>query len=177
MKRLKEFTIIDFKGQMSAITRKYAKKRKAILGQEKLILSSFKNNILTIKVFPTNGGKVRVIFDGGKRESTSSYYLVKIYFIDFEKWVPNPKELDEKEFRQILRVCDIKLNCTCAAFHYQGFRYKLSQLKSALFPTTIADPHWDKYHKGGLICKHQAVVLNRFLTNARQVMSFIKKFF
>jgi hypothetical protein len=173
---LKEFTIVDFKGQASAITKKARRERKAKLGEEKLILSSFRDSILSVKVLPTDGGVVSVLFDAGKRQSKAKFYTVKIKFLDFSKWIPNKKKTTPQEFKDVLRVMDVKLQCNCQAFHFQGFRWKLGQLKSALYPTNIPDPHWDKYHKGGLICKHLYVVLNRFFTNSEAVLRFIKKF-
>jgi len=175
-KSLKEFTIVDFKGQASAITKKARRDRKTKLGEEKLILSSFRDSILSVKVLPTNGGTVSVMYDAGNRQSSAKFYVVKIKFLDFSKWIPNRKKATPQEFKDILKVMDVKLNCSCPALHFQGFRWKLSQLQSALYPTNIPDPHWNKYHKGGLICKHLYVVLNRFFTNSDQVLRFIKKF-
>ena len=41
--------------------------------------------------------------------------------------------------KELLEVADVKLYDTTPAYQYQGFRYRLSQLDSSIYPETRPD--------------------------------------
>ena len=73
----------------------------------------------------------------------------------------NGEEVDEKMMKELLEVADVKLYDTTPAYQYQGFRYRLSQLGSSIYPETRPDNFWrSKHGSQGLLDKHFSQLLD-----------------
>jgi hypothetical protein len=60
-----------------------------------------------------------------------------------------------------------KIHCTCDAFHFQGFQFKLTKLDSAIYEEKIPDKHWRKYHKNATVCKHLYQTIKYIIAHKR----------
>jgi hypothetical protein len=102
--------------------------------------------------------------------------MMQIQFVDLDKWKDKPwAEMTLKDFLDILKVCDVKFDCGCYGFHWLGNRYKLSRLKSAIYPTNIPDKVWGprQQNKNG-VCKHLLGLITDFEKMAPQILQKIK---
>lgn len=69
--------------------------------------------------------------------------------------VYNGEQVDGKMMKELLEVADVKLYDTTPAFQFQGFRYRLSQTDSSIFPENRPDNVWRAKHGDmGLLDKH-----------------------
>lgn len=161
----REFTIQDFKGQASPLTKKFRKIRLDTLGREtvltRLVKFSPRIGVFTWKTVST---------------SNPGYsYEMKMKIVDLRKWVGDTEGFTKEDLNQVLSVADIKLQCSCPAFHWQGMRYQLSSLESALTPTDIPDPVWSKRHDGkNALCKHLYGLLQNFNSYKGKIHKLIK---
>jgi hypothetical protein len=177
----KEFTIKDFKFQGSDLTKKFRKERNKVLGQEvkvvKLVDFDFNTNKAIFITQPTFLSQTQKVDQLTNTFSIDNVYTMEVEFVDLDKWKNSPwKDLTLREFREILSVCDVKLSCDCPAHTFQGHRYNLTQLDSAIYPLHIPDPVWRKKHDGkGGLCKHLLGLVNDFGMLASVVLGQIKK--
>lgn len=178
---LQEFTIKDFKNASSSTTRTHRVVRNVVKGQEvrlaKAVDYDFNKNILVLLTPPTFKAPSPSISNGIGRPILKSLYMMQIQFVDLDKWKDKPwGEMTVKDFLDILKVCDIKMDCSDMSFQFQGMRYKLSRLKSAIYPTNIPDPVWGPRHqnKNGL-CKHLLGLITDFEKMAPQILDKIKQ--
>lgn len=177
----KEFTINDIKGQLSPIIKNTYSKRKKIKGSRgrasQFIEFDTKKGIAKFLVEPTNKSATQVVdLNGNLRPDT--VYETSIEFVDYDKWVDDPKNLTLDEWKQILTVADVKIHCNCGSFHWTGLRYQWSELDSAIYPLHIADPVWRKRHtEGGVpsLCKHLEEVILKIRRYPMQIYNDIKK--
>ncbi len=69
--------------------------------------------------------------------------------------VYNGEEINSKMMKDLLEVADVKLWDNTPAFQFQGFAYRLTQMKSSIFPENRPDSFWRKKHGNeGLLDKH-----------------------
>jgi hypothetical protein len=78
---------------------------------------------------------------------------------------------DRKSYDMFIKVDEkwknAKIHCTCDAFHFQGFQYKLTQLDAAIYEEKRPDKHWRKYHKNATVCKHLFQTIKYILAHRR----------
>ena len=78
---------------------------------------------------------------------------------------------DKKSYDMFIKVDEkwknAKIHCTCDAFHFQGFQYKLTQLDAAIYEEKIPDRRWRKYHKNATVCKHLFQTIKYILAHRR----------
>lgn len=78
---------------------------------------------------------------------------------------------DKKSYDMYIAVDEkwknAKIHCTCDAFHFQGFQYKLTQLDAAIYEEKRPDKHWRKYHKSATVCKHLFQTIKYILAHRR----------
>jgi hypothetical protein len=85
------------------------------------------------------------------------------YFQDLS-WleVYNGEVVSTKMMKDLLEVADVKLHDNTPAFQYQGFRYRLTQNDSSIFPEDRPDRVWRAKHGSqGLLDKHFSQLLDR----------------
>lgn len=85
------------------------------------------------------------------------------YFQDLS-WleVYNGEEVSTKMMKDLLGVADVKLFDNTPAFQYQGFRYRLTQNDSSIFPEDRPDRVWRAKHGSqGLLDKHFSQLLDK----------------
>lgn len=177
----KEFTIKDFKFQGSDLTKRFRKERNKVLGQEvkvaKLVDFDFNTNRAIFITRPTFLSKAQTINPSTNTTSVDKMYTMEVEFMELEKWKDSPwKDLTLQEFRDILTACDVKLACDCPSHTFQGHRYNLTQLNSAIYPLNIPDPVWRQNHQGkGGLCKHLLGLVNDFGMMSSVILGQIKK--
>lgn len=181
LNELLEFTIRDFKFQGSNLTKKFRKERNKVLGQEvkvaKLVDFDFNTNRAIFITKPTFLSQAQTINPSTNTASIDKTYTMEVQFIDLEKWKDSAwKDLSLKEFREILTACDVKLACDCPSHTFQGHRYNLTQIDSAIYPMNIPDPIWRQNHQGkGGLCKHLLGLVNDFGLMSSIILGQIKK--
>lgn len=186
---LKEFSIDQWSKHISGVTRYYKNERNGILGQEKKVAKIFDydpdTDILTLKTNPTYFSSTQ-----GYNNKTNSWkrlrsYTVKIQFTDFKKYTKQASEkqkrtiniwnLSPSTFRKILKVANIKVDCNCASFNWQGKRYRATKVDSAIYPQSISDPIWRKVHGGSdYLCKHLAGIVPIVLKASDKVLKLVQ---
>lgn len=178
----KEFTLRDFQGQASDLTKKHRQIRNSKKGTEnrlaKLVDFDVDKHHAVFLTEPTFSFHMPVVPEGHvERIKVDNLYKMEIEFQDLDKWADADwSTMTADKFKQILDVVDVKLDCDCMGFHYQGMRYQMSQLKSAIYPTTIADPVWGPRHQGRhALCKHLLGLINNIFFNTPVIFSMIKK--
>lgn len=111
-------------------------------------------------------------------------------YVQLENVVPNNTYTDiswlevykgevvsQKMIKDLLEVADVKLHDNTPAFQYQGFRYRLTAMDSAIFPETRPDTLWrSKHGSKGLLDKHFSQLLDKgafdmFLNNMTSAFS------
>lgn len=176
-----EFTVDDFRKYVSPKTKHFQALRKKEKGNEiekkgggksknveakiaRVIDYDFDRNILLIATEPTYNFNI-IAYDPGENGGSGhkdNIYEIEIQFIDIDKWRNSSwSEIKLQEFKDILKVVDIKLNCTCFAFYWQSHRHELTQLDSAIYEYNGTDTgEWKARHDGkpGL-CKHLSAVM------------------
>jgi len=177
MDSLKEFNVDQWGQFISSKTMKWRRERNSVRGKESSVSKlgdyDIKSHTATFMTEPTYTCSAEA-FENGKFKgspSRESMYLMQVQFQDLEKVMKSRfqgrgerspdkaswKNVTLKMFRGMIREVDVKFDCSCLAFHWQGHRYNLSQIDSALFPTSIPDPIWGPRHNGdGGLCKHLA---------------------
>lgn len=156
-----EFTIDDFKPYVSSMTKKFRSERNKVKGREVniavLLDFDFGRSIAKFGTEGTFDFSVDTYERGRKTPQKGSFYIIEVKFVDLKKWITKDdwQTLTLKYFREVLDVVDLKFFCSCPSFLYQGHRYQLTQLDSAIYPISIADPIWGPRHDGsGGLCKH-----------------------
>lgn len=169
--QLKELTIADWSrpSAIMPIIKRTSAKRKEIAGDEK-VLSKF----LGVS------GKADSPIVNFRTKSTdkTETYRTKIQLIDLNKWRQDKYlySLTLSEFKEILKVCDIKLYCECPFWHWGGLKYMATELNSAIDKTSISNPVWSKrpgYAEPSL-CKHLKGVIKLVSPNAKRILEAIK---
>ncbi len=78
---------------------------------------------------------------------------------------------DKKSYDMYIQVDEkwknAKIHCTCDAFHFQGFQFKVTQLGAAIYEEKRPDKHWRKYHKNATVCKHLYQTIKYILAHRR----------
>lgn len=166
--KLTEFTVDEFRKYVSPKTRYWQAERKKERGKEvalaRIIDYDFDRNILLIATEPTYNFNALAYNPGqnGGPGHVDNIYEIEIQFVDIDRWRDSPwSEIKLKEFKDILKVVDIKLNCSCFAFYWQSHRHELTTLDSAVYPYSGTDTgEWKARHSGkpGL-CKHLSAIL------------------
>lgn len=180
-----EFSIDDFRKYISPKTIHFQKQRQSIKGKEikiaKIVSFDFDTNTLTIKTEPTYDFDVWTLPDGktGDNGVKDKEYTIQIELVDFDKWKDSEwNTMKLSEFKEILKLVDIKLNCSCYSFFFQGHRYELSSLDSAIYPYDGPDSGlWRKQrheNKAGL-CKHLAAVMPFLNFHAPAILKVIRE--
>lgn len=176
-----EFTLNDFNNYISKKTTKFRKERNAIKGPEvrRAILGDFdvNTNTATFLLEPTHSFASPGYPHGAKRPRRETAYEVEVQLVDLDKWYTGDwKDMPLSELRQILDVADLKLHCSCSAFLWQGHRYVLTTINSALYPLHISDPVWGPrhdFHNG--LCKHLVGVVRMLKFSAPWLLREIKR--
>ena len=83
-------------------------------------------------------------------------------------------QLDIKQFRELLDLIDVKIDCECMSFHWLGMRYRWSLEGIALYPTNIPDNVWKFRHNSRTICKHLKGTFQILRFHAPQILKKIK---
>jgi len=155
--RLREFTIGDFKNNISDITKYWSKERAKVAGQDTRLTKLIEFREPGTFVFltePTYEPRV-TIYPKGIEKGTDNAYTLMIQIVDFDEWFPDPLKVTYKEFQEVLKVADVKLDSDDASYQFQGFRKQLQDLDSAIYPTNAPDKGiWSKRHDGALLSKH-----------------------
>ena len=154
---LREFTIQDFKNNISDITKYWSKERARVSGQDTSLTKVIEFREPGIFVFltePTYENRVE-IYPKGKDGGIDNAYTLMIQIDDFYKWIPDPLNISFKEFREVLKAADIKMDSDDPSYQFQGFRKQLQSIDSAIYPTNAPDKGiWKKRHDGALLTKH-----------------------
>lgn len=188
--KLNEFTIDDFRKYVSAKTKKFRRLRKQEKGKEatvaRFIDFDFDTNTLTILTEPTYNFNARTLPDGsnGNFIKKDNVYTVDIQFVDLDKWKDKPwNEIKLQDFKEIIKVADIKLNCSCFAFFWQGHRFELTTLDSAIYPYSGKDSGLWRNNVGGFnghggqagMCKHLAAIMPLLNFQAPAILKAIRQ--
>jgi hypothetical protein len=176
-----EFTLRDFQHQASDLTKKHRQIRNSKKGTEnrtaKLVDFDTEKHHAVFLTEPTFSFHAQVVPEGHvERIKVDNLYKMELQFQDLDKWADADwSTMTADKFKQILDVIDVKLDCDCMSFHYQGHRFNLSQLNSAIYPTSISDPIWGPRHQGrGGLCKHLLGLVNNIFFNSPVIFSMIK---
>lgn len=166
---LKEFTIEHWKNIIMPIIKRTSAVRKQVAGQEK-VLSHFLG-ISGTPASPILHFKTQATFSDSK-------YRTKIQLVDLNKWRKGKYlySMNGKEFKEILNVCEIKLECTCKFWHWGGLKYMATELDSAISKTSIANPVWRqrKGYSEPSLCKHLVGVLRLIKPNSDKILRTLK---
>jgi hypothetical protein len=186
--KLEELTLKDWNtpsAQMPIIKNTVAK-RKKVKGKEIRITrfldieGKASSPILIFGTEPTFKFSMPYVNNGNSSTSgDTNTYLMKIQLVDFNKWRKGKylHEMNINEFKEILDVCEIKLDCQCKFFFWGGLNYVLGTIDSAIYPTSIPNTIWRKrkgYSEPSL-CKHLALLLPIVKFNAPTILKGIKK--
>lgn len=170
LQSLKELTIADWSrpSAIMPIIQRTSAKRKSTAGEEK-ILSKY----LGVSGKPNSP----IINFRTKSTDKSETYRTQIQLVDLNKWRKDKYlyNLTLSEFKQILKVCDIKMDCECKFWHWGGLKYMATQLNSAIDTTDISHPVWSKrtgYAEPSL-CKHLKGVIKLVVPNSARILQTI----
>lgn len=140
--------IKELSTKISNVTKSFWKERKILLDREAIPYFrelSFKSDDLSI------------IFYSASTHNRKGY-KIQVLFLDVKSIIKDKKEkyrFSENSLKTILNNADVKLDCGCDAFNWQGMKYKLSTIDSAINPTKIADKIWGRRHdQMNYVCKH-----------------------
>lgn len=122
----------------------------------------------------------------GQKWSGTNGYTVEIKFTDWWRYFL-PKEINSgnpllADVQDMIKTSDVKVHCSCPAFHWLGIKYELTKDdESALNPTNIANPVWkarnDKNYgvkSSPEVCKHLAEVIPTVGFNAPKILKDFK---
>lgn len=184
---LYEYTLQDWKGQLtSVIKRTYADRKRikgAIESSVQLISFNPKTGEGFYAVEPTKAfSNTKADEVTGQPQGDTNLYTVRMLLVDWDKWVPNKDwvNLSVEDYRDVISVVDIKWNCDCMSYHWTGLQYQQSQANAAIYPTNIPDKQWRARHIKDSnnipgICKHQAAVVAKALRYPQTMLNEIKK--
>lgn len=166
---------------LSDLTKKFRKRRNQVMGPEnrtaKLIDVDIdkKNDTVTFSFLTEVTDDYDPGFDYKATEPKQNFklkpnkaelYEMQIQVVDFFQWLGTaPGELEDltnKDIEDVFRVANIKLNCDCPSYHFQGLSHYLDVVwQAALYPQPIAPTSsagggWKDHHGGGegIVCKH-----------------------
>lgn len=178
---LLEFTLPEWTDKLGIPTKKSYLIRKQKKGNIERSLQFIDFDIDTgiayFLVEPTHNFSTKSVDDRGVFRSDNSYE-VQIEFLEWKDWVDDWKKMTLDEWRQLLRAADVKFHCTCPSFFYQGIRYTLTQVDSAIKPLNIPDPIWGPIMGKNLkpyTCKHLQSVIKKTMRYPQQVYNLIKR--
>lgn len=181
---LEGFAISELEGQLSPIIKRTYSDRIALKPNlQNIIFTEVRGTktepIIVFLSEPTYKFRMPIVpFGKPKKEIPGVAYETSVKLIDFAKWTSKSiSEVDIKEFREILKVVEIQVDCQCMAFHWTGIRYQLSQIDAAIYPTNIPDKVWRFRHtQSGVptLCKHLAGMFKVIRFHAPQLLKAIK---
>ena len=169
---LDEFTFDDWRNYVSTKTKFFKKQRGSVKGKEvkvaQVVDYDFDRNILTILTEPTYNFDAWTYPDGRKGDYSpnqnavkDNVYTIEVLFEDIDKWRDKPwQDITLAEWKEMMKVVDVKWNCTCKSFYWQSHRHELTTLDGAIYPYKGPDKGiWKKRHnnQSGL-CKHLAAI-------------------
>lgn len=181
-KRFSEETIQYWKNQVDPIFRKSYSKRNKLIQPNKTIFEKLegtkRNPILVFRTIPTLSPKTNIVPKGKSENPLSSkYYRVRIQLVDINSWIRGKtvEQYTQDEFDGMLDSIDVKLDCSCYAFHWWGIRYRLSKIQSAIYPTNISDPVRSlQLSVKPTLCKHLIYVVSILKYNSIKILDSIK---
>jgi hypothetical protein len=179
---LREETISYWSNQIDPLFKKSYKIRDNLIRPTKTFFYGLegtkRNPILVFKTIPTFTNKSSIIPKGKSNEpKTSKNYRIRIQLVDINSWIRGKtiERYTQEEFDGLLNNIDVKLDCSCYAFHYWGIRYRLSKQQSAIYPTSISDPIRSKQLKvKPTVCKHLLYILKIVFNNSTKILDAIK---
>ena len=172
---------------ISDLTKKFKKDRSGKMGSESksasLINLEVNRNLgwaeFTFRTratpYPELKGKRKIKYQMTSKPSSwklknnpAKTYIMKIRVMEFFKWLKtSPEGITNKDIEDVLEVANVKLNCTCPAYNFQGMAYYLgNEFNAAIYKQSIAPTDkksvngkvigWDSRHGKGnsLVCKH-----------------------
>lgn len=164
---LSEFLRDDFIKAYSDFTAHFVDERKKGNFNPKLVGASYSSDVVEAQFFlkATSATSTTIVSPDGNSTKKSDGYLSTVQFLGLPSLKLNPAELD---------ACDIRLHCNCPAFHFQGNKYQLTQLDSAIHKTDIKDSHWSTIHKSkNGICKHLEEVLRNLPDHYNTILAMV----
>lgn len=174
-----EFTIYDWKNKLTSITKKTYADRKKLRGvlEKGIQFIEFDkaHSMAKFLVEPTFDFEAKEAGLAGELRNTNSYE-VDLEFVDYDKWIDNWETASLEDFQDMVKVCDVKLHCTCPFWYWGGLRYQATEYDSSIYPLHIPDRHWHQKNEPGLpgICKHQQGVIVKFLRFPEQIFRDIQ---
>lgn len=195
-----ERTVYDWKGQGNDITNRTWKDRQKIKGTVEnapyLQISDFdrRTGIITYLAEPTDteadkqAGKIHnpkreLDFQGHWKPGTTNAYTVELQFDEWNRWIDDWDNLSLDEFKDFLKVCDVRWFCSCPAWNYWGMKYQATKDDSSIYKQNISD---SGIRKGGKktrdytghprpsLCKHCLAVEAKLLRRPEQVLREIQ---
>lgn len=172
-KLLVEFTINDWIPQVMPIIKRTSKVRGEVAGQEKVL-----SKILGIEGKPNSP---IITFLTTATFEKSKKYRTKIQLMDLNKWRKDKYlyNMNGKEFKEILDVCDIRMSCNCKAYHWLGISHYLDQLDSSIEHQPIPAPIWSKRkgYDSPSVCKHLKGIIKLIKPNSNKILDRLKSQF
>lgn len=179
------FTLNQWKNQIMPIVMRTSLERRKTVGDEKLVVrfigleGKASNPILVFWTIPTYDPQVQVVKNGkASVKSFSNTYMEKIQLMNFNKWRKGKylHNMSLEEFKEILDVCEIKVDCSCMFWHWGGLRYMATELDSAIYPTNIPNLVWRtrKGYSEPSLCKHLKFLLPIIKFNSPTILKQIK---
>jgi len=177
---------------MSDFTKGFRKKRNALGKRENLVakLKKLKVNrkkdyiTFIFKTKPTKLPAGKVNPNTNFSLSKARVYTMEIRILKFFSWLKSATDLSETgeftytDLKEILKVADIQVFCTCPSFHWMGMNYHMSMFDASIHPTDIPPNHWDKYHnEDQFLCKHLGGLTNQFKFYLNPMAGLINKYF
>lgn len=170
--KLNEFTISDFKGQMTRFTKRFRKERDKIRGTESrvAIVANVKKKgddltvyFLTLPTYTDMAEEVPDVKSYPPAFKRTSAYTIVILVKDFFKWKTKKiSEMTVKDLREIFKVADVKFHNTSPAFFLQGYAYNLTQVDGSIKKVSVPPKVWGPRTKNGLLDKHVGGVVEGF---------------
>lgn len=177
----KEFTVYDFKKQISSYTKKFRSIRDKIRGKEPNLATvvdvkrkgkDLDIYFLTVPTYSDN--ELEVIGVSGRMRQTNAYQIV-IRIVDFFNWGNIPyNKITADKINEILKVADVKFWNSSPAFLWQGYAYQLTQINSSIKPVKIPDTIWGKKTGNSIIDKHIAGIVDNIASFTGQISKQIK---
>jgi hypothetical protein len=170
--KLQEFTIDDFRGQMSSFTKRFRKERDRIRGVESrvAIVANVKKKgddltiyFLTLPTHTDRSNEVPDVKSYPPSFKSTSAYTIVILVKDFFKWKTKPiSEMKVSDLKEIFKVADVKFHNTSPAFFLQGYAYNLTQIDSSIKKVTTPAKVWGPRTSNSIIDKHIGGILSGF---------------
>ena len=145
---------------ISDLTDKFRKIRNKQVGREvniaKLVALDFQDSD-AIFIFSTKPGSSKATETDPARDFAlipASKYRMEFKIIDFLGYVKG-EEISISYLKEIIKVADIQLFCSCPAFQYQGSNYILTTFYASIYPENRPPERWNQYHNdNNFVCKH-----------------------